>query len=184
MKDSLPKRRTNSMRNKSFYQRLLPGATLQVYNKENIIIDGGLQIGYRFTGRLTGGIGGVYRIGISEEYEYYVRSMNVYGGRIYSDWMIKKGFFIHGEFEALKVKVDPHVQQNVAKEDLDDHAYNGYGGIGKQFNISRRVKGSVLGLYRFELDGYMPEFSKINVRLGFHYDLAKKKKQIYSVVSK
>ncbi len=92
LKSDLPKRRTNSMRGKPFYQRLLPGATLQVYNNDKVIIDGGLQIGYRFTRRLTGGLGGVYRIGISDEYEYYVQSMNVFGGRTYADWMFKKGF--------------------------------------------------------------------------------------------
>lgn len=77
------------------------------------------------------------------------------------------------------MKVDPLVQQHTSKEDLEDHAYNAYGGIGKQFNISRKIKGSVLGLYRFELDGYMPASSKVNVRLGFHYDFAKKKRQSF-----
>jgi hypothetical protein len=175
MKD-LPKRRSNDMRGKAFYQRLLPGATLQVYNSDEIIVDAALQVGYRFTERLIAGLGGVYRIAISDQYEYYVRSLNVFGGRTYLDWTFRKGFFLHGEFEALKVNADPTIQP-ATTEEIDDYAYNAYAGIGKQFNISRRIKGTVLGIYRFELAGYTPEFSKVNVRLGFHYDFAKKKKK-------
>ena len=176
MKD-LPKRRSNDMRNKTFYQRLLPGVTLQVYGSDKILVDAGVQVGYRFTERLTAGLGGVYRIAISDEYRYLVRDVDIFGGRTYVDWNFRKALYLHGEFEALRVNADPVTPQPTANEKTEDHAYNAYGGIGTSFNISRRVKGSVLGLYRFELDGYVPNFNKVSVRLGFHYDLARRKKQ-------
>ena len=79
--------------------------------------------------------------------------MNIFGGRTYIDWTFRKGLYLHGEFEALRVKIDPINPQPATNEVIDDHSYNAYDGIGKSFNISRRVKGSVLGVYRFELDG-------------------------------
>src|SRR5690606_7700636 len=177
----LPKRRSNDMRGKRFYQRLQPGVTLQVYNSDEIVVDAALEVGYRFTERLTAGIGGIYRIGISDKHEYFVNSLHVFGGRTYAGWTFKKAFFVHGEFEALKVNADTVIATHttVGKEIPDDHAYNAYAGIGKHFNISRRIKGSVLGIYRFELDGYVPGFNKVSVRLGFHYDLTRKTKQKY-----
>ena len=142
------------------------------------MIDAGLQIGYRFTKRLTVGIGGSYRVGISDQHEYYVQGLNVFGGRVYGDWIFKKGFFLHGELEALKSNVAAQALLPIQNETPASRAYNAYGGIGKQFNISRYWRGQVIGLYRFELDGYMPDISKFNVRLGFLYDLGKKKKTL------
>jgi hypothetical protein len=44
------------------------------------------------------------------------------------------------------------------------------------FNLSRKVKGNVLGLYRLEHEGYLPATQKIAVRVGFDYVIRKEKK--------
>lgn len=54
----------------------------------------------------------------------------------------------------------------------------GYFGIGKQFNISKKVKGHTLALYRAEFSGHLVDQSKINLRLGFDLRTDKKRKKI------
>jgi len=51
-----------------------------------------------------------------------------------------------------------------------------YFGLGKQFNISKKVKGHTLFLYRAELKGELPDQSKVTLRLGFDLRTKKKKK--------
>ncbi|HEY8934855.1 MAG TPA: hypothetical protein VIM65_06520 [Cyclobacteriaceae bacterium] len=176
--NDLFKRRSDELVGKKFYQRLLPGITTQVYqNNKTVSIDAGLQVGYRISPRFTAGIGGLYRIGFNSDYKYYVRGMGVYGGRVYMDLAAYKGIFIHGEFEMLKL--DSSRMISIQKtESISNKVYGSYFGLGKKINISRRINGSVMGLYRVEYDGKLPSIRKLNMRLGFDYLIGKKKRVI------
>jgi hypothetical protein len=173
----LPRQRTNPMKGKPFKQRFLPGATFQFYNNETVSTDISLHVGWRFSEKLTGYMAGVYRVGVSDSYEYIVKGLNVYGVRTYLDWEFKKGFYVHGELEALSAKGAAVPQGNgQGSLMLNDQLLSVCGGLGRSFNISRRIQGSLLALYRFELDGHIPEYSKFNVRIGFNYQLWRKKR--------
>lgn len=167
VKDML-KNHPNAMKGKPFRERILPGITLQVYNNSPVTIDWETRIGYRLTGRLNVGLGGVYRIGISDQYELLVKSLNVYGGRFYADFTIKKSIYAHGEFELLSF------QSAAPGPEPKEHIVAGNFGLGKSFNISRRFKGHIMGLYRMEYEGHLPGINKVNLRLGFEYVLKKK----------
>lgn len=176
----LPKRKPNVMRGKPFKERFIPGGSFQIYNQEKLSMDLSLHGSWRFTRRLSCSLAGVYRIGLSDQYEYIIKSLNVYGGRAYVDWTFKKGFYLHGELEVLAIQNIPAqpATQGPRTFEYNDHLISAVGGVGRQFNISRRVQGSILALYRFELDGYIPEYNKLNVRVGFNYLLSKKKRSI------
>jgi hypothetical protein len=135
-------------------------------------MDWGLQLGYRFTGRLTTGIGGTYRTGFSKSYDSFVKGLHVYGGRVYSDFLVRKGLFVHGEFEMLNTS--DFITRTA--EIPDASVWGSNIGIGKQYNLSKRIKGSIIALYRLEFNGHLPEQSKVNLRMGFHLKAKRKKK--------
>lgn len=174
--NDLFKRRSDELVGKKFYQRLLPGITTQVYqNNKTVSIDAGLQVGYRISPRFTAGIGGLYRIGFNKNYKYYTRGTGVYGGRVYMDFTAYKGIFIHSEFEILKL--DSAKMISIPKtETVSNNVYGSYFGLGKKITVSRRIKASIMGLYRVEYDGNLPSIRKLNMRLGFDYQLGKKRR--------
>jgi len=167
------KRRSDELDGRKFYQRLVPGITLQSYHNDVTSFLTGLQLGYRISPRLTGGVGFLSVIGFTDKYKYYVKSQDVFGSRGYFDMMIAKGFLAHAEFEALRLSpVSTTVQKNeVGKVNL----YASYVGLGKRFKITRNIKGNVLGLYRIDYNGSLPSISKVSVRVGFDYVFRKPK---------
>jgi hypothetical protein len=173
LSSAVKKKQTNAMEGKSFGQRLVPGITFQAYNRSVYTMDWGLQLGYRFTGRLTTGIGGTYRTGFSKSYDSFIKGLHVYGGRVYTDFLVRKGFFLHGEFEMLNT--GDFITRTA--EIPDASVWGSNVGIGKQYNLSKRIKGSIIALYRLEFNGHLPEQSKVNLRMGF--DLKAKRKKNY-----
>lgn len=168
--------KNNGMSGKPLGQRLVPGITLQAYNRDVFMIDFGLQLGYRLSGRIRTGFGGVYRIGFDKDYPVFVRGLNVYGGRTYMDFLIKKGIYVHGECELLNAT---HATTSAnATPETKQYVSAGYFGLGKQFNITKKIKGHTLLLYRAEFSGKLVDQSKVNLRLGFDLRTDKKKRKI------
>jgi hypothetical protein len=160
------------MAGKPVGQRLIPGITLQTAKGEGFMMDFGLQLGYRVTGRLRSGVAGVYRLGFDESYNTFVKAQDVYGGRFYSQFLIRKGIYVHAEYELLNspdILSPSETRQNVS---------SGQFGLGKQFNISRKVKGHTLFLYRAEFKGELPDQSKVNIRLGFDLRTDRKRRKL------
>ena len=148
--------------------------TLQTYNKDKFTIDWAAQAGYRVSGRLTAGVGYTYRISFSKSHTNWVRGEGISGYRLYSDFTLLKSFYVHGEFEALTID---RKRQPLLLETSDNHIYGSYFGLGKRYNVSRKIKGSIMGLYRADYKGEVPGLSKINLRMGFDYNLKKEKKK-------
>ncbi len=166
------KREYNSMAGKPLVQRLVPGVMLQLYNRKVYSVDFGLQLGYRLSGRITTGVGGVYRFGFHKDYSVYVQSMHVYGLRTYTNLFVKKGFFVHAEAEWLKTSGVAHA----SNEQPSERVIGGNFGVGKQYNLTRRIRGNMLVLYRAEFEGNLPQQGKVNLRVGLNMQIKKKKK--------
>jgi hypothetical protein len=163
----------HAMKEKTFYERMVPGITFQVYNNDQFMLDVAPQIGYRLSTRLTTGIGGTYRISAGKQYANFLSSAGVYGYRIYNDFTLFKGIFVHAEFESLRLDSEKIPQ---LKEALNIKVQGIYFGLGKRYNISPKLKGSILALYRVEYKGDLPGVSKVNLRMGFDYNTKKKRK--------
>jgi hypothetical protein len=168
------KKQENVMKERKFYERLVPAITIQSTRGEQVTLDLGVQVSYSLTQRLSAGLGGVYRTRLSEENKYFIAKGGVYGGRFLTEFVTVKGLFVHAEAEHLKIR--PYAF-GLQTETQSDFAWSGNFGLGKRFNVSRKVKGTILGLYRMEYEGKLPSASKINMRLGFEYDLHKKKRK-------
>lgn len=169
------RKRSTELDGKKFYQRIVPGLTWQIYSRDYVSVDLGLQAGYRISSKFTAGIGGVYRAGFSDEFDNYVKGLRTYGGRVYAELAIAKGVFAHGEFEMLKV--DAAIQTN-ASEPTGNRINGSYFGLGKRFRLSRTFRGSIQGLYRVEYNGELPDVNALTARFGLEYTFRKKKKKL------
>jgi hypothetical protein len=169
------KKQSDELEEKKFYQRLVPGITWQIYTKDFVSADVSLQVGYRVTPRLTTGIGAIYRLGFDKQFDFFVKGLKTFGGRAYLDMTIVKGLFAHAEFEALKLHPTTNLNTNEA---FSNKLYESYFGFGKRFNITRNVRGNVLGLYRVEHAGKLPAASKVSVRFGIDYVFRRPKKKL------
>ena len=173
MPDSVKrKKRINTMAGKPFQKRIVPGLTFQTYSgNQEVLIDLSPQIGYRLTGWLTAGVAGVYRIGMGKANPSFVAGEGTYGCRVYADYGLVRGIFIHADFESLEVK-----NEFVTQESKNVNVLGSYFGLGKQYSISRNIRGSVLALYRINYSGNIPGQSKFTLRAGFDYVFKKKRK--------
>jgi len=164
--------KNNGLAGKPIGQRLIPGITLQSIKGDVFMIDFGLQLGYRLTGRLRSGVGGIYRLGFDESYNTFVKAQDIYGGRAYTEFLIRKGIYVHVEYELL------NSPDYLSAAEARQNVSAGYFGIGKQFNISKKLKGHTLFMYRAELKGELPDQSKFNLRVGFDLRTDKKKRKL------
>lgn len=169
-------RQSTELEGKKFYQRLVPGMTWQVYKRDYVSVDLALQAGYRVSPRLTTGVGFVYRLGFDKDLDTFVRGLKTYGGRAYGDFAVRKGVFVHGEFEGLHI--DPALIMPGTTEPVQDHAYASYFGLGKRFNVTRNLRGAILGLYRLEYEGELPGVNKISARFGVEYVFRRARKKL------
>jgi hypothetical protein len=167
----IKKKRENEMKGKSFIEHLVPGVSLQAFNRDVFKMDIAIQTSYRFTGRLAAGIGGGYQIGFSEAYPSWVRSENLYGYRTYVNYGLFKAFYGHGEFAANFGRI---VINNI--ESPTNRFYSGNFGLGRRYDISRKLRGSILVLYHANIEGNMPAFSKVSMRVEFNLNTKKRKK--------
>lgn len=162
----------NAMKGKPLRARIVPGLTFQVYQSDKLRIDLGPQLGFRVSGRITTGIGGVYRISINKSNKYFVANENIFGGRFYTDVLITKGFYGHADFEYLRTN---SLDIN-SSEQWQNRVAASHFGLGKSYSISKRLKGSAMGLYRLEYAGHLPS-PKFILRMGLEWQLGKKKKK-------
>ena len=168
------KRQSDELEGKKFYQRLVPGLNWQIYSKGFVSSDISLQVGYRLTPRLTSGIGIVYRVGFDKKFDSFAKGMNTFGGRVYTDILVVKGLFVHGEFEAMRQDVSYKLYKN---ETLSPKIYESNFGLGKRFNVTRNLRGNVITLYRLEYKGSLPT-NKIQIRMGVDYVFRRAKKKL------
>jgi hypothetical protein len=171
------KKRSDELDGKKYYERFVPGITFQTHNKSVFSMDMGMQIGYRLSPRFTTGVGVTYSAAFDKKFDSFVKGTGAYGSRFYVDVNTVKSIFVHAELEYQKLNPDKFIQP--IKNDLGNrNAYSSYFGLGKKFNITRKISGSAIALYRLEYSGHIPSANKFLVRIGFDYRIRKEKKLI------
>lgn len=166
-------KRPNEMKGKPLRDRIIPGISLQAFNGNPLAIDVSPQVGYLVSSRWIAGIAGVYRFGLDKDYAYYIEGNGIWGMRTYTEFRAVRGLFLHGELEWLRATTRAYP---VTLESGVGQMFSAYIGIGKQYEISRKLSGSIIALYRGTLEGQVPGASKFHLRLVFNYKTKKIKK--------
>lgn len=177
----LPKRPPNEMKSKPWYERIIPGITIQVFQAENVSLDMAPFMGYRFTGWLSAGISGYKRITYLKEYER-IKIEKLVGFRGYTDIRIINGFTGHLEVEYL---VDHTTVQNshgsrpsvFSLYENQSSAWKLNLGVQQRYGIGKGFYGHFLIMYDLLQLEEFPHNTGSSVRFGVDYQIRKKVKK-------
>ena len=114
----------------------------------------------------------LYRVGFDKKYATFISGQGVYGFRSYVDYKLVKGLFVHAEYE--KIITNEHYAYS---DKLTTPEFNSaYIGLGKRYPISRKIYGSLVALYKIEMDEHLTGTTKFNLRVIFEYKTKKVRK--------
>jgi hypothetical protein len=167
---NLPKRPLNPMSELPFRERIVPGLFIQVTNNKYYSIDLAPQLYYKITTRFDVGSGLIYRVNVDFNKATFVHNRGLYGFKVFADFKIYKTFYFRAEGERVNREIPLAVNS-----DLTNFRWTNtlMGGIGKEFNFSKKIQGNSVVLYNV-LDKYdSPYASKILFRFGFNLSLKK-----------
>jgi hypothetical protein len=169
----LPKKAPNPMKEKPFIERLIWGVSLQIFKKEDWLMDVNPYVGYRFTERLTVGAGWNTRAMFGGTHTQQTR---VFGPRFYGEYKVLRGISGRLELETMNT----FVRDNFTQSDAGQREWVPavLAGMKKDYTIYKQLKGTALVLYNF----YNPHFKspygdRLNIRFGFEYTFKTKRKQ-------
>jgi hypothetical protein len=171
----LPKKAPNAMKGKPLRERLVPGLTLQIQRRNDWWFDFNPYLGYRFTGRITAGLGWNHRIPYNFNTGNYNATTVVYGPRAYGEYHLKKGFSPHLEIECLNapVRTPPDLVY-----DHREWVWSAMAGMKKSYRISKSLRGNAQVLYNLIDPHYKsPYTDRLNMRMGVELVLKKKQKE-------
>lgn len=151
--------------------------------RERIYVGGyiGLQIGtitaivvsptfaYRFTNRITSGMGGTYQyyrdtgFAVWGDGQQSTITTNIYGGNLFVRYSITRQFFAHTEFEAINL--DSKIGSPLSGNNGRIWEYNYFAGGGYRAAISPRTFLNLMVLYNFNSESRIHNQNPV-IRLG------------------
>lgn len=175
----VPKRRPNEMRGKPLKERILPGIALQVQKKgDNILVDFNPYAGYRFTGRLTAGLGWNHRVAYNRHHNGFDHRHSIYGPRAYGEFRIGKGFSPRAELEVMNTLVPPPIIFSPAEYGNREWVGGIFAGMKKEYRFLKNVKGTAMIMARVINPHHKSPYNDvINMRIGFEFPMKKNVKK-------
>jgi hypothetical protein len=157
------------MHGKPLIERLVPGLSLQVQKRNDWWFDFNPYVGYRFTGKITAGLGWNQRIAYDFNSGMFNKEAMVYGPRWYGEYRLKKGFVPRIELEYLNtpVRTPPDFTY-----DYREWVWSAMAGLKKEYRISKSLRGNAHVLYNlFDPHYKSPYTDRLNVRMGIEYHI-------------
>ncbi len=175
----ITKRPPNPMKGKPFIERVVPGIQFQIQNKNgNLLVDFNVYFGYRFTGRLTSGIGWNQRVAYTKNINTFNPNARVFGPRAYGEFKLGRGFSPRLEIETMNTVVPPFVNPNKIDIGKREWVFCAMVGIKKEYRFYKNIKGTTTIM--FNLFNHMhnkPYVDAVNARFGFEFLMKKKRKK-------
>ena len=172
----LKKKPANAMKTKPLIERIVPGINHQIQRKgDNILVDFNPYAGYKFTGRITAGLGWNQRVAYNTDSRSFHPSLRIYGPRVFGEFKLGKGFSPRLEAETMntlvppptRVQTDPYGRRWV---------WGVFTGIKKEYKFIGNVKGTASVMVRlFDPKHQSPYADVVNARFGFEFPMKKKK---------
>jgi conjugal transfer/entry exclusion protein len=175
----IPKKRPNEMRNKPLIERLLPGIGIQLLKKsDKLLTDFNPYIGYRFTSRLTGGLGWNQRISYNFDKGIFNQREKIFGPRIFSEFKLGRGFSPRAELEMMNTFVPSVITPGVADAQGRQWVLGAFVGMKREYRFIKNVNGTAMAMLNvFNRDHRSPYADVLNVRFGFEFPMKKRIKK-------
>lgn len=157
--------------------KFVPGISYQIQKSvDNLLIDFNPYVAYRFTKRISGGVGWNQRFGYDIENYRFKPDERIFGPRIFGEYRLKKGFSPRIEFETMNTKMPPLTS---SFDPEDRHWAPGvFVGLKKEYKLFKNVKGTAIAMARlYHFNHRSPYADVINVRLGAEITWKKKAKK-------
>ena len=167
----LPKRVPNPLKELSWRERLVPGLAVSTFTYNTSWLEIDPQVYYRINSRWSAGVGGMYRFSVDPKKVAFDDFNNLKGGKAFVQYRAFKSFFLHAEGQFVSWK--PWDMKSI-DPDFKEQTYVAAAGIGKSFNITRKLKGNATTLYHHHWNGSDPYRSKVLIRIGIDFSLKKK----------
>jgi hypothetical protein len=171
------KRPPNEMKGKPFIERLVPGIGIQVQKKGgDVLVDFNPYAGYRFTGRITAGLGWNQRVAYNFDNGIFNAQAKIFGPRTFGEFKLWKGFSPRVEVEVMNTNVPPITRTPTVDPLKREWVWGAFLGVKKEYKFIKNVKGTALVMMRlFNPDHKSPYADVVNVRFGFEFPMKKKK---------
>lgn len=165
-----------SMKGKTLFERLVIGGNFNVVSVKPVSLDLSPELGFRFSSKLSTGIGMNYRytFGDTIRHSWYVSPRNT-GFKVFMNYDIIKSFYAYGEWNITGVSVG---KGEVAQKQWIN---NYFLGIGRKFLIHPKVYMTATAVYNLNAKHYNPSYiNRFQIRIGFQLsEFATRKKQVY-----
>ncbi|HTF19513.1 MAG TPA: hypothetical protein VK658_15655 [Chryseolinea sp.] len=166
----LSKKPKDPVKEKSFYERVLPGVNFQVLKKgDDILLDVNPYIGYKVSRRFTAGAGWNQRMGYNWEQKSFNSNARIFGPRAFGEYNLTKGFSPRLEIEVMNTLVPP---ATVTHGDPYERRWvaGAFAGVKKQYKISGQLRGTASVMFRlFDRYRQSPYGDVVNARFGLEY---------------
>jgi hypothetical protein len=162
-KTQIKPKKSNDLAQQSFWQRLTIGGNFAYQGGSQTAIDISPMVGYRFSEKFIGGIGGTYFF-----YQYKGNGFNIqsslYGGRVFAQYLVIPQAFLYTEQEMMTTQYYDQVDQTIKQKLL----FNPLVGAGYRQSIGDRSGVNLMVLYNLN---FQPNYSIYSspwvVRVGF-----------------
>lgn len=177
----LPKRVPNPLKQLSWRERFVPGLAVSTFTYNTSWLEIDPQVYYRIHSRWSAGVGGMYRFSVDPKKVAFDDFNNLKGGKAFVQYRAFKSFFLQAEGQFVSWK--PWDMKSI-DPDFTEQTYVAAAGIGKSFNITRKLKGNATTLYHHHWNGSDPYRSKVLIRIGIDFSLKKKEVKPWELKAK
>ncbi len=162
LKDA-PKRPPNPLEGQPFNKRLRLGGNLQVNRQAPTSIDFSAKLGYLLNPKAQIGIGMAYRFSTGTNFSSFALNDELFSAKLFFDHFIYKSFYLQSVLEWNRTELKDKTDISLGTHWVQ----SGFVGLGKEFAISKKLKGSMSVLYNFLHDEKSPYKKPFVFRVGF-----------------
>ena len=174
--NDIGKMSANEMRGRSFIERVIPGVGIQVQRRANdVLVDFNPYTGYRFSGRITAGVGWNQRTAYNIYKTKFNSNARIFGPRVYFEYILWKGFSPRAELEVMNTSISPLTSTPSLDRGKREWVWGAFVGIKKEYRFIKKVKGTASVMMRlFNPGDKSPYADIVNVRFGFEFPMKSK----------
>jgi hypothetical protein len=175
--NEVTRRPPNEMKGKPLIERMVPGAALQIQKKgEDFMIDFNPYATYKFTERISAGLGWNQRVAYSFDAKKFNPLMRIYGPRVFGEFKIGKGFSPRAEIELMNTSIPSLTRTHTTDPFQREWIWGAFAGIKKEYKLIKNIKGTASVMMRlYNPNRKSPYTDVVNARLGFEFPMKKKK---------
>ncbi len=171
----ITRRPPNEMKGKPLIERIVPGIGIQIQKKgEDLLVDFNPYVAYRFTGRISAGMGWNQRIGYHIDQRQFNPVARIYGPRAFGEFKLWRGFSPRAEVEVMNTNLPPATRGQSVDPEHREWVWGAFAGIKKEYKFFKNIKGTALVMMRlYNPDHKSPYSDVVNVRFGFEFPMKK-----------